>query len=181
MKTDLVNKVKDYVKKIFDENALSGRHYHNFTHSLEVVKVTEEISSALKIDDKDKEALLIAAWFHDIGYTKCCDGHEDVGVELAKGFLTKNNYSEEGIDKVARLIQATRMPRNPKNLFTLFLFQPHSLASPLIETRFPLSWSNCNEIKASSSLYFLFLGKRLDIPFDTANQYPEFMTPPTIQ
>lgn len=116
MKTDQVNKVKDYVKKKFDENALSGRHYHNFAHSLDVVKVTEEISSALKIDDKDKEALLIAAWFHDIGYTKCCDGHEDVGVELAKDFLAKNNYSEEGIDKVARLIQATRMPRNPKNL-----------------------------------------------------------------
>ncbi len=110
------NEVKEYVRKTFDEKGFAKREYHNYNHTIDVVRVAEEITNALNIDPEDKEVILIAAWFHDIGYTKCCDGHEDVGVEVAKEFLNNHNYSLEGIEKVAKLIRATRMPRNPKNI-----------------------------------------------------------------
>ena len=115
MNKDILSKVKEFTGKIFRENGSSDSFYHNFTHSAEVAKVAEEIANAIGIEQNDKEALLIAAWFHDVGHTETCDGHEDIGIKMAAKFLKENNYPTEGIEKVISLINATRMPRNPKN------------------------------------------------------------------
>jgi putative nucleotidyltransferase with HDIG domain len=115
MNNGILSKVKEFIGKTFREEGSSQAHYHNFTHTAEVVKVAGEIADALGINAEEKESLLIAAWFHDIGHIKTCEGHEDVGIEMATKFLKENNYPSEGIDKVVALINATRMPRNPKN------------------------------------------------------------------
>jgi putative nucleotidyltransferase with HDIG domain len=116
MNDHILSKVKEFVGRTFREKGSSNAYYHNFTHTAEVAKVAEEIANAIGVDGIEREALLIAAWFHDIGHTVCCDGHEDVGIEKAAKFLKENEYSDEGIDKVVSLINATRMPRNPKNI-----------------------------------------------------------------
>ena len=112
----ILSKAKEYVGQVFRQNGTKNKCYHNFTHTTEVVKVINEISSALNISDDDKEILLLAGWFHDIGYTECYDGHEDKGIEMAVDFLRKNNFPEENVNKVAALISSTKMPREPKNL-----------------------------------------------------------------
>jgi predicted metal-dependent HD superfamily phosphohydrolase len=116
MNNGILSKVKQFIGDTFREKGSSDSFYHNFTHTAEVAKVAEEIANAIGIEENDKEALLIASWFHDVGHTQCCDGHEDIGIEMATKFLKNNNYSEEGIVKVVSLINATRMPRNPKNI-----------------------------------------------------------------
>jgi len=113
---NILSKVKKYVGRTFREKGSSESYYHNFIHTAEVVKVTEEISNALGVSNEEKEILLIAAWFHDIGYTESCDCHEDIGIGLATKFLKENDYPQENINKVTSLINATRMPRNPQNL-----------------------------------------------------------------
>jgi putative nucleotidyltransferase with HDIG domain len=115
MNKEILSKVKELIGKTFREKGSSDLHYHNFTHSAEVAKVAEEIADALGVNENDKEVLLIAAWFHDLGHTEICEGHEDIGIEMAVNFLKENNYPESDIDKVVSLINATRMPRNPKN------------------------------------------------------------------
>jgi len=116
MNNEILSKVKEYVGKTFREEGRDFIQYHNFTHTAEVVKVTEEIAEATSVSDDEKEMLLIAAWFHDLGYTKICKGHEDISIDLAKKFLTENNYPQEKINQISSLINATRMPRNPQNL-----------------------------------------------------------------
>ena len=116
MNNGILSKVKEFIGNTFREKGSSDSFYHNFTHTAEVAKVAEEIANASGIEENDKEALLIAAWFHDVGHIQCCEGHEVIGIEMATNFLKKNNYSEEGIAKVVSLINATRMPRNPKNI-----------------------------------------------------------------
>ena len=116
MNKDILSKVKEYIGRTFREKGSSDSYYHNFTHTAEVAKVAEEIAAFIGINDNDKETLLIAAWFHDIGHTETCEGHEDVGIDLAEKLLRSNNYPEDGIAKVISLINATRMPRNPKNI-----------------------------------------------------------------
>jgi predicted metal-dependent HD superfamily phosphohydrolase len=116
MNDHILSKVKELVGRTFREKGSSNAFYHNFTHTAEVVKVAEEIANASGVDESEKEVLLIAAWFHDIGHTECCDGHEDVGIERAAKFLKENDYPDDRIEKVVSLINATRMPRNPKNL-----------------------------------------------------------------
>ena len=111
----ILSKAKEYVGKIFREKGPKQKEYHNFTHTAEVVKVIDEISSALNINDEEKEILLLAGWFHDIGYTECYDGHEKIGIDMAINFLRNNNYPDGKIDKVAALISSTKMPRKPQN------------------------------------------------------------------
>jgi putative nucleotidyltransferase with HDIG domain len=116
MNNDILSKVKEFIGKTFREKGSSDRSYHNFTHTAEVAKTAEEIADAIGISESDKEALLIAAWFHDIGHIETCEGHENVGIELATNFLRDNGYSVEGIKRVVSLINATRMPRTPQNI-----------------------------------------------------------------
>jgi putative nucleotidyltransferase with HDIG domain len=116
MNNDILSKVKEFIGRTFREKGSTDAHYHNFTHTAEVAKVAEEMADAMGIIDNDKDALLIAAWFHDIGHTEKCEGHEDIGIAMAKKFLKENDYPSDGIEKVVSLIDATRMPRNPKNI-----------------------------------------------------------------
>lgn len=116
MNNEILSKVKEYIGKTFREKGLPESYYHNFTHTAEVAKVAEEIAEAIGIREDDKEVLVIAAWFHDVGHIQSCEEHEDIGIEMATRFLRENNYPEEKIVKIVGLINATRMPRNPKNI-----------------------------------------------------------------
>lgn len=116
MNKEVLSKVKEYIGNTFRGEGSSESYYHNFTHTAEVAKAAEEIAYASGINESDKEALLIAAWFHDVGHIKKCEGHEDISIELAKKFLEEIQYPNDGIQKVISLINATRLPRNPQNL-----------------------------------------------------------------
>ena len=116
MDNAILSKVKEFVGKSFRDKGSLNAYYHNFTHTAEVAKVAEEIAIAVGIDEKDIEVLKIAAWFHDIGHIKTCEGHEEIGIEMAVTFLKANNYPPEGINKVIALINVTRMPRKPQNI-----------------------------------------------------------------
>lgn len=115
MNTDVLSKVKKYIGETFREKGSSESYYHNFKHTAEVAKAAEEIAVALGINDDEKEVLLIASWFHDIGHIEACDGHEDIGIEMAHKFLKGIGYPENKIETVVSLINATRLPRNPQN------------------------------------------------------------------
>ena len=117
MNEEFVNRVRDHVSKIFRDNAPPENVYHNLGHTTEVVDAVTEISAAEGIDDEDLELLLVAAWFHDAGYVKTCEGHEDVSNEYAENFLKVNSYPEDKILRITAFINATKMPQNPKNKF----------------------------------------------------------------
>lgn len=116
MDTNILSKVKKYIGATFREKDSSDRHYHNFTHTAEVAKAAEEIADAIGISESEKEIILIASWFHDIGHIETCAGHEDIGIEMAQKFLREIDYPESKIERVVSLINATRLPRNPQNL-----------------------------------------------------------------
>jgi len=116
MDNNTLSKVKEFIGKTFRQKGSEKSCYHNFTHTTEVVKAAEEIANASGVTDEEKEVLLIASWFHDIGHIVTCDGHEDIGIEMAKKFLSEAGYPENKIEKIIALINSTRMPRDPKNL-----------------------------------------------------------------
>ena len=113
---NILSEVKKFVGIKFREEGQVDNLYHNFTHSAEVVKLAREIGEASDLNEEDLEVALIAAWFHDLGFIDKCDGHEDIGKDYAKRFLEERSYPAEKIQSILFLIEATRMPRNPKNL-----------------------------------------------------------------
>ena len=148
---ELLSKVKEFIGRTFRERGSTDCHYHNFTHTAEVAKVTEEIADAVGVEENDKEALIIAAWFHDIGHTERCDGHEDIGIGIASKLLKENNYPEERIQKVVSLINATRMPRNPKNILEEIICDAdlHHLGTSSFEVKAELFKNECEALNKS--------------------------------
>jgi HD superfamily phosphodiesterase len=115
IKSNMLSLVENHVLEMFAKKSVSENLYHNLLHTTEVVEVSHKIAQEENLSDEDLEILLIASWFHDTGYFRCCVGHEDKSAEYANIFLTKENYPSKKIEKVVNCIKATRIPQNPKN------------------------------------------------------------------
>ncbi len=116
MNDEILLKVEKYVSDILTKKTPPENVYHNLTHTKSVVKVVKDISDSENLTDEEKEIVIIAAWFHDVGYLETCDGHEEISIKYAKEFLEKENYSHENINKITQCILATKLPHLPKNL-----------------------------------------------------------------
>lgn len=90
--------------------------YHNLIHTRDVVKAAEKIGTYANLSDDEKTILLLAAWFHDLGFKYTYENHEDKSIEIAKAFLKENEVSDEIIEKVCSTIDSTRINKNPKTL-----------------------------------------------------------------
>ncbi|HEU5290971.1 MAG TPA: Pycsar system effector family protein [Cyclobacteriaceae bacterium] len=114
MKTELIQKSKAYAEKILS-NLPEVYTYHNMKHTESVAAAVEEIGRASNLTDDELETAIVAAWFHDTGYRKDVNNHEEVAVQNAVQLLQEWGAPKSKIDAVKGLIEATRMPQNPKN------------------------------------------------------------------
>ncbi len=90
--------------------------YHNLFHVQDVVQSVQIIGRNEGVSNEDILILKLAALFHDIGLTQSYKNHETHSVAIAQAVLINARYTPEQIDKVCKLIKATRMPQTPKNL-----------------------------------------------------------------
>jgi predicted metal-dependent HD superfamily phosphohydrolase len=111
----LVSKTEEFATKKLDSNTNPNYLYHNLRHTQRVVDSTKELIEGEDINEKDSELLLVAAWFHDLGYTLAYNNHEERSCDLAKEFLTGQHCSTSFINSVCKLIMATVKEYNPKN------------------------------------------------------------------
>lgn len=109
--------VQQYCKKILNSNQCSRLPFHNVIHTEEVVNNIKLIGEYLNLTRQQIEPVVIAGWFHDIGFSKIYKGHEDISIGLAEKFLAKENYELAKIEIVISCINATKMPQNPKNKY----------------------------------------------------------------
>ncbi|CAM2943937.1 phosphohydrolase [Chryseobacterium flavum] len=112
----ILDKAKNYVEILFKDKLSSVYFYHNFIHTAYTVNKAEEIMKNTPVSDDDQEKVLLALWFHDTGYIECAMNHEERGVEIMKSFLIQENYSENYIRDVEKLILATKITHEPDNL-----------------------------------------------------------------
>ncbi len=102
--------IKNASEHIFNlmKDRLSGEHtYHNYKHTLETVKACKLLSAAYNLSSRDYEILMLAAWFHDIGYVDTYQGHEERSVAFLKEYLN-GEYKLEDIAEIERLILSTK-------------------------------------------------------------------------
>ncbi len=115
MTSSILNKVEKYVVGLLNEDLTLEGIYHNLNHTLDVVKISDEIAKAEGLSDSHYEILMIASWFHDIGYVSCSEGHEEKSSDYAREFLEQESYPENKINMVSNCIKATKIPQKPKN------------------------------------------------------------------
>lgn len=113
----ILSAAQDYVSDLFINKVNKTIHFHTLQHTQEVVAGSETMAEYYHIEDEDRFALLLAAWFHDTGYSGGqAAGHENLSIELATKFLSEHKVHQNIIDKVIGCISATRLPQNPNSL-----------------------------------------------------------------
>lgn len=112
---NVINEVEKFVYNFLSEKLHANYVYHNLSHTQRVVEKTIEISEDSDIKGDDLENLVIAAWFHDVGFTVSDENHEEESIKIASEFLKSHKFNEERIATIGELILATRMNSIPKN------------------------------------------------------------------
>lgn len=107
--------VEKYCRSILTTTKCNQLPFHNLEHTLEVVNNIMTIGENSNLTKKELEPIIIAGWFHDVGFCDTYLGHEDVSIKMAKRFLNKENYEPDLMDMVISCIRATKIPQSPEH------------------------------------------------------------------
>ena len=113
-KAHILNEAQAYVTELFHKEVDPMFVFHNLEHTQQVARAADEIAAHYQLGDEDRLVLLLAAWFHDTGFSNGqAEEHEKESILLATEFLLSQNVDSEIIQRVSSCIQATRMPQSP--------------------------------------------------------------------
>ena len=68
MQQSIIKEAEAAVTKIFEEFSDSKLVFHNLAHTEDVADKSFFLASQYRLSQKQKEDVVIAAWFHDVGY-----------------------------------------------------------------------------------------------------------------
>jgi predicted metal-dependent HD superfamily phosphohydrolase len=109
----MISSVSKYCTDLLTTSKCKELPFHNLEHTKEVVQNVKYLCAAMDINEQDTVVLLVAAWFHDTGFSMTYKGHEDQSKTIASNFLKQNKVDTGIINKVKNCIDATKMPQNP--------------------------------------------------------------------
>jgi uncharacterized protein len=88
--------------------------YHTVQHTIDVAKQAARIAYAEGIVDEESLTLLkTAAYYHDAGFLRVYNEHEEESCRIATQALPRFGYTPEQIGKICGIIRATRIPQTP--------------------------------------------------------------------
>ncbi|OGU84064.1 MAG: hypothetical protein A2W11_12350 [Ignavibacteria bacterium RBG_16_35_7] len=117
----IVIKVSKYVIEKFNNSLPEGVTYHDLVHTLEVVREVKKIGKYLGTTSEQMEMLLVAGWFHDMGYIDNYEDHEERSAEVCKDYLLEQGYPKNKISRIGQMIRSTKIPQKPSNLLEKIL------------------------------------------------------------
>lgn len=110
----LLEETSRYVLSMFDSNKKGGLPYHNKAHTQFVVDSAKQIANHYQLNERDFFILIVAAWFHDIGYLHTYENHIEESLKIASTFLEGTEIDQSIITEINQCIRATKMPQEPK-------------------------------------------------------------------
>lgn len=110
----LLKSAEDHIFNLFKSQLKADFLYHNFKHTAGTVKACKTLYEAYNLNNNDYEKLMLAAWFHDAGYVKKYEGHEEESVKLLRSFL--NDYPANDLKEIESLILSTRPSVKPEGI-----------------------------------------------------------------
>lgn len=112
----LLQEAQTLVTDLLSNKLSKSIKFHTLLHTQEVVAACEKMAGYYQLPDEDRHAILLAAWFHDTGYTSgSSKDHESVSIQIATEFMNSKSVDAGVQDKVKGCINATRMPQSPDN------------------------------------------------------------------
>jgi len=117
----MVEKVEEYVQELFEHEVPKEYIYHSIEHTMRVVRKLKELAANTGCTDENQEILAISALFHDTGFSRSYDNHEDHSLVIATDFLRNNRFPEEKIKLITGCINATKMSSMPENRLQMLI------------------------------------------------------------
>lgn len=118
MNSGLLTETKVFIKSFFKEHGDKRFTFHNLQHTLSVVSNIEKLTSETELTELQIENLLLAAYFHDVGYFLDPANHEEKSSDIATKYLQSKELEPSRISKVSSLIIATKMDYSPTTDFS---------------------------------------------------------------
>lgn len=112
---EIILKAEQFVKNHFKDNLSAIYTYHNFAHTLRVVAAVDEISQSETLTENEREALRLAALFHDTGYSDGEENHEHRSASIFREFIEHEGLSVETAALTENLILITEFIKKPAN------------------------------------------------------------------
>jgi len=102
--TNLIQRADAHVYALLLKELDHSFVFHNYDHAQEVAEVAEELANAAELSESKKQALVLAAWFHDTGYIVSRNDHFAASARLAREFLDQEGADPELRERVPKLI-----------------------------------------------------------------------------
>ncbi len=113
---DLLEEAERYAVDLLHHQEERGFVYHNIDHTRKVVANCIEIGEQSGLSAQEMKLLLLAAWFHDLGYVNTYRGHEDESKKMARKFMSEHGMPAQEIEQVLAAIEATKLDHVPESL-----------------------------------------------------------------
>ncbi|GIV31964.1 MAG: hypothetical protein KatS3mg030_266 [Saprospiraceae bacterium] len=111
-----MEKAERYVVDLLSTHLTPDHKYHDVAHTLAVRDAARQLAEMYRLSEEEQALLELAALFHDTGYVRQYEDHEEHSKQIATEFLSKEGVDEETIARVTRLIEVTKVGVEPKTL-----------------------------------------------------------------
>ena len=119
--TELLRETAAYVEQYMTEHFTETILFHNYKHTVKVVRVCDMISMENNLSKKECRLIHLAGWFSNIGYKTNPNNHEEESAKLAKMFLEAKGLDRASIQEIQESILATKAPQHPHSVIARIL------------------------------------------------------------
>jgi len=110
----IIQQAERYIRQLLADQLSTDYVFHNYDHAQEVAGQCEDLAEAAELSEEETEDLILAGWFHDVGYIDGEDGHEKRSAEIASNFLSDKTHPRDRIDRIEKLILSTHPDKSPE-------------------------------------------------------------------
>lgn len=108
-------KVRVHIMQRIEAELPRNLYYHCYEHVQDVYCSAMNLAEMEGVVGNELTLLKTAVLFHDSGFIKGMNNHEEVGCGIARETLPEYGYTEDQINAICGMIMATRIPQSPKN------------------------------------------------------------------
>jgi len=113
MINELVKVAESQAKQWISQEVDPKYVFHDLGHTQSVVDACKKLAVEANLGDEATSKLLIAAWFHDNGYSEGPIDHEMRGAAIAWDFLAAHEVEESIMKEICDAILATKISQQP--------------------------------------------------------------------
>lgn len=111
----VLNTAVAHILKELETKLSENLIYHCLEHTLQVIDAVKSIGAKEGISGRAMELLVTAAAYHDSGFLRTYQQHEEKGCEIADEILPLHGFSPSELSSIQSMIMATKIPQAPTN------------------------------------------------------------------